>query len=127
MNESGYTRAMGDRVKRLDSTVRVWKISDRFTRAVPDTRYSGFGGRLYIEYKWLPALPKRAPVRPALSEGQKDWLREEHARGTPVAVVVGSPQGAVLYKGLDWEQPLPAEDCLLSNRDLAEWIRSVVA
>ena len=127
MNESGFTQGINRRVKNIDPTVRVWKIADRFTRDVPDARYSGHGGRLYIEYKWLRAFPKKAPVRPALTAGQRHWLDEEAARGVQVAVAVGAPEGVLLYPDLDWYKPIPAENALITPRDLAQWIVKVVS
>lgn len=122
MNEGGYIQKTNRSVKLLNSSIRIWKISDRFTRSVPDVRYSGPKARLYVEYKWVNSLPKHATVKPNLSEGQKQWLRDEAALGVNVAVVVGSPEGAVLYKDLSWESPVPAQGHVIPHRSLAEYI-----
>lgn len=123
--ESRYTRSINDRVK---PEIYAWKISDRFTSGVLDCWYSGTGGDLWAEYKWLAQVPKRAPVRPTLSEKQKDWMRERHAEGRNVAVIIGTPDGAVIYPGTSFENPKPASELeFLTRNALANWIISEVS
>ncbi len=94
-----------------------------------DWWYSGSRSDLWAEYKYLPKLPARAAtvITPDLSEQQKDWLRGRHTEGRNVCVIVGCPEGAVVYQNLTWERGMTTEDfrnCLISRQDLARWIVS---
>ena len=92
-----------------------------------DGWYSGKGGDLWIEYKFLPRIPQRASVKPfaLLSPLQLEWGRERLDEGRNVAVIIGCPTGGVLLRELSWEKELSPQqfDSLLSSRvDLASWI-----
>ncbi|MBM7454523.1 hypothetical protein HNR62_000352 [Oceanisphaera litoralis] len=92
MTESQYTQAVH---KKLAPEVFKWKIRDDYQGGVPDAYYrrnDGLPGpTLWIEYKYLKALPKRDTtlVVPDLSEQQKRWLGFAQAAGDLVAVVLG--------------------------------------
>jgi hypothetical protein len=122
MNEAGFTRAVNDLVKRISPEVRVWKISDRFTRGVPDCRYSGPTGSLFVEYKWSKTLARNA--KPALRTNQQLWLEAEHNYGTHVAVVLGTPEKCLIFDQLAWKNPSSAEHAV-SRREVAEWIAQI--
>ena len=109
MNEHSFIRSIH---RKLPPDIYVWKINDNFQGGVADAYYSMRGGRdLWIEYKFLKELPKRADtvVRFGLSELQKDWLRQRHLDGRTVAVVVGSPQGSLILPGTSWDTDVTAE------------------
>jgi len=75
-----------------------WKIHDIYTGGKPDAYYCGPASDLWIEYKYLPALPKRptTAIKIDISLIQIDWLSRLAAFGRPVWVVVGSPKQAVI-------------------------------
>lgn len=118
MIESTYTQGINKAV-RLQG-VYAWKISDKFARGVPDAYYSDQTD-LWIEFKYVQKFPVRAPVTPKLTEDQKDWLTEQAHRGRTVAVIVGSPTGAIIYPGITWQTPVPAASPA-SKKEVAEWI-----
>lgn len=89
--ESEFTQAVHRALRKHG--IYCWKISDRFRAGVPDAWYSGPGGDLWIEYKYLQRQPRRWYV-PKLSELQIAWLNDRHSEGRRVAVVVGCPDGA---------------------------------
>jgi len=124
MTEPGFTRAVNDLVKRLAPEIRIWKISDRFTRGVPDCRYSGPEGSLFIEFKWRKSLPRTAIV-PELRLNQQLWLEAEHQYGTHVAVVIGTPKQCLIFDGLQWKTPRTAEHAI-TRQEVAAWIVSQV-
>ncbi len=122
MAEGTFTQSINQAVRRFPPAY-AWKISDKYTAGVPDAYYSGNKADLWVEYKWTSSLPKKADVKPTLSELQKDWLRQQFARGRDVAVIVGSPQGCIIYEGLDWENPVPATpDNTLTKKKVIEWL-----
>jgi hypothetical protein len=88
MNESKFTTKFN---KGLPEDIHIWKISDRFSKGVPDCYYSGSSGDLWIEYKYekngLAKQKKRAEYYPNLSMLQKIWLESRYKQGRNVAVI----------------------------------------
>jgi hypothetical protein len=105
----------------LPDEVYKWKINARFVRGVPDAWYSGPGGDLWVEYKYLSRTPAHA-FTPQLSAHQAKWLRERHNEGRQVAVVVGCPQGSVVLTDREWERQVAVPDTWNTARGVAKWI-----
>lgn len=108
-------------------TLHREKMNNPYSSGTADWWYSGNKADLWCEYKYLPKLPVRANILPELSELQKEWLAGRYREGRNVAVVVGSPEGAVVYRELEWLLPLtPAEfrGRALSRQELAVWLVS---
>jgi hypothetical protein len=82
------------------------KNNNPYVGGIPDVWYSSEMGDLWIEYKYLPSVPKRAVVKIDLSPLQAQWLKERYNEGRNVAVIVGCPLGGVLFKNLDWEDEI---------------------
>ena len=106
MNEHSYIRRIH---KKLPSHLFKWKIKDDYAGGVPDAWYCDQHGSLFVEYKYVPTYPKRGStvIRAKLSELQRIWLRDRRESGYPVAVIVGTPLGSMVfddpeaaYKGL---------------------------
>lgn len=126
MTEHAYIRAVH---RLLPSTTDAWKINDIYAGGVADAHYSGNAGDMWIEYKFVKALPKRpATMVPIdLSELQKLWHRRKHGQGRRVAVIVGSPQGGVIFEGLEWEEGICTADFIrraVDKRAVASYILS---
>lgn len=103
------------------------KMCNPFTSGTPDVWYSGPKGDLWVEYKYLTSLPSlpRTVLKPALSARQALWLRREHLHGRNVAVILGSPKGAVVFRNLEWEGGISLADFqsrLQSRAQTAQWI-----
>lgn len=79
---------------RLPANIYHEKMHNVYRGGTPDVWYSGKGGDLWIEYKWAEKPGKKPP---ALSELQKRWLRDRHAEGRRVLVVLGHRAGALVY------------------------------
>ena len=99
MNESGFTSSIN---KKLPSQIFSWKINCRFANGTPDAWYSADKSDLWVEYKFLKVLPIKG-VKPKLSALQLKWLRDRYNEGRNVAVIVGSPEGCLIYENLEWE------------------------
>ena len=122
MAEGKYTQSINQAV-RQHPPAYAWKIHDNYAGGVPDAYYSGNKADLWVEYKWVQAFPKRAPVNPKLSELQRDWLRRHHAHGRNVAVIIASPEGGVIYPGISWDTPQPIDQhTLYKPKGVAEWL-----
>lgn len=126
MDEHSFIRSIHHR---LPKDIYAWKINDNYQGGVADAYYSRRGGGdIWIEYKYIPALPKRPHtlVQFGLSELQKIWLRERNLDGRTVAVVVGSPAGSLILPGTAWEENVTSEDFIRNAVDTAGVVAYIV-
>lgn len=116
MNEHSFIRSIH---RQLPDFIYKWKINDNFQGGVADAYYSANGGDMWVEYKYLKALPKRSDtsVKLGLTGQQILWLNERRAEGRNVVVVVGSPQGHRILTNKKWT----------AAESTSEFIRSAVA
>jgi hypothetical protein len=102
------------------------KMNNPFSSGTADVWYSGSKADLWVEYKYLPQIPKSTAIRPNLSERQRIWLLDRYVEGRRVAVVVGCPEGGVIWHPPDVGATLAPEvfrSQLRSRQQLADWIR----
>lgn len=102
------------------------KMNNPYRSGTADVWYSGRKD-LWVEYKFIQAMPKRDDTLIALdlSENQKIWLEHRHNEGRNVAVICGCKAGGVLFTNLSWVQPLTAKQFaskVQSRQMLAEWL-----
>ena len=90
----------------------MWKINDTFAGGVPDFFLAGRARDLWLEVKYT-ALPKRTETLIDLTRSdrylstlQQHWLTQRHALRGDVAVLLASPEGGVVWYGLDWQRPI---------------------
>jgi hypothetical protein len=101
------------------------KTNNPFRSGVADMWYSGIEGDLWVEYKNDPSLPKSREYLPKLSPMQVKWLGDRYYEGRNIAVILGLPEGGVIYRDLDWLKPYTRVQLLkraMSRQDLAKWI-----
>lgn len=125
MIESEYTANVH---KRLPAYMRAWKVNDNYAGGVPDAFYRNKGPdaacTLWIEYKFLKALPKRdtTMIVPDLSSLQMQWLVEAHVSMIPenAIVIVGVEnvegiRGAAgfVMTAAEWETGIPTREARL--------------
>jgi hypothetical protein len=77
------------------------------TNGTPDVWYEGHHDTLWIEYKWWDLIPKEFNLctrksSPKLSKLQQNWLARGYERASNVAVIVGSPHGAIFLPAMEW-------------------------
>lgn len=94
--ENTFIRAIH---KLLPASVYHMKTHNPYVAGVPDCYYSGSGGDMWVEYKFVPKLPKTGWVKVNLTALQRQWLKGRRDEGRNVAVIVGSPEGAVVLTG----------------------------
>jgi hypothetical protein len=114
----------------VEQHIHYEKMHNDFYSGTADTWYSGIGGDVWIEYKYLPRTPVRASVEPQklLTPLQLGWLEERHAEGRSVGVIIGCPDGGVRLSTAYLRRVLSPEwfrGDVQSPEDLARWIMSV--
>lgn len=120
----------------LPASVYHMKNHNVYTGGVADVWYSGRLGDLWIEYKFT-VLPKRPgtivslvnDTKPMLSMLQQEWLRDRRKEGRDVAVVLGTPEGGIWFRGDEWDKPHRADALralLLSKNEIAKTIQARV-
>jgi hypothetical protein len=128
VNEHGFIRAVHGH---LPPEVFRWKIHDRFAGGIPDAFYRGPACSLFVEYKYLKALPKNnnTELRTTLTASQIRCLDLFYQLQQPVALVIGVGQLAVVLQHGTWNQPITRQKFLASAHDFrstANWIATHV-
>jgi len=103
VNEHEFIRSVHRHIP--SSETYAWKINDVYAGGVADAFYCDVGGVLFCEYKYLPRPPVRpgTVIVPKLSSSQALWLKSRFEQNVPVVVVLGTPQGNIMFTGLSWE------------------------
>ncbi len=109
-------------------------MANPYRGGTPDDYYEGANGVLWVEWKFLPALPPiidltydKAKVK--LSPLQRHWLRRAHGNGVNTAVIAGCKDGGVIFHGLEWERQWDRElfqSMTLPRKAVARWIEEQV-
>lgn len=106
MHESQFIRNVN---KYLPERIFAWKVNDKFQAGVPDCFYrnkkSTSGVPLWVEYKLVKTLPKRATTKivPNLSANQILWLKMALAAQESAWVIVGCEGQGVVMTVSEWE------------------------
>lgn len=129
MREAQYTAAVK---KLLDKDVYALKLNCRYTAGVPDSYYSGRAADLWVEWKYLQHIPPRLDLiggkNPIITKLQQAWLSGRHEEGRNVVVIVGSPEGGVVFHGLSWIDSISRSGFLaygLNKHGIAAVINSI--
>lgn len=104
------------------------KMHNIYRGGTADVWYSGNLDDLWVEYKWLAKLPKKALVRleRELSPLQQQWLTGRYEEGRNVVVILGTPEGAWVFEGVSWKEPLSPGTIRtvgLTKRNVADYIK----
>ena len=128
MNEHSFVKSVH---RKLPIDLYKWKIHDSYTNGVPDAMYAGDKAILFIEYKYVPALPKikTTPIKINLSKLQLQWLDNFVDMGHNAIVVVGTEDKNVLIlQDKQWNKPISKENFLkkaVKLPDLSNFILNV--
>lgn len=121
--------------KDLCKEVYSMKNNNNYVSGVPDLWFSGPGGDLWVEMKFVQKLPKHVPLRPydLLSKLQEEWLRARYEEGRNVAVIIGCKRGTrlegIILRDLAWEQDIPTQNfdaLIVSKSELVSFIEGQV-
>jgi hypothetical protein len=118
MTEHTYIRSIHRLLHIRAPEIYVWKINDNYQGGVADAYYSSKRD-MWIEYKYMKALPKRpnTPLDLGLSALQQDWLADRHNQGRRIAVIIGSPNCNIVLPALEWRRTITCADFLSSSVD----------
>ena len=119
MDERGYIRSIHRHLP-VEEVYR-WKINDRLAKGVADSYYSGNGGDLWAEYKYLKSTPKRQ-FTAALTPLQLRWLCQRAEEGRHVRVIVGCPAGSQILTPHQCKEPIRTIENWISAKEVAQWI-----
>lgn len=102
------------------------KQNNPYRSGTADVWYSGARGDLWVEYKFIPKIPRSDSILPDLSERQRVWLRDRAAEGRNVAVILGvGREGGVIFRNGQWAVPHASArlaELVVSRKQLAGWI-----
>lgn len=101
------------------------KTNNPYRSGTADVWYSGNKGDLWVEYKFLPRIPRSLEILPDLTPRQRRWLNARYDEGRNVAVILGCPDGGVIYRDKKWNSALATEDLealIMPRKDIARWI-----
>lgn len=128
--ENAFIKAIHRQFDRVGRGPYAEKMHNPYRGGTWDVWYSGAGVKsrdLWVEYKWLPKIPARETtlILPELSALQLAWGANRYEEGRNVAVILGCPEGGVVYLDMAWEEELAPSQFraqLMSKLELAEWI-----
>lgn len=115
--------------KALRNKVHAEKQHNPYRSGTADVWYSGDKGDLWIEYKKVNKVAKSQSIRLELTLQQLKWLRERYYEGRNVAVVLGVPNGGVIFRDLEWESRMTSLDIqrrTVSVEEIARFIHEAV-
>lgn len=104
--------------KYLKGKIHYEKMYNPYRSGTPDVWYSGKKGDLWIEYKYLPRVPRSGIIHADLTPMQRDWCVKRQAEGRNVAIIVGQPKGGWVFRDLETAVVGFPE----SRQELANWI-----
>jgi hypothetical protein len=113
----------------LPANLHKEKMANPYRGGTADVWYSGTLDDLWVEYKYLVKVPKKASIQVLkdLSALQQHWLKERHKEGRNVVVILGTPLGAWIFERLEWETRLITADELQTSghtkHSVADYIR----
>lgn len=127
MNEHSFIRAVH---ARLPPEVFRWKIHDTFAGGVPDAFYAGPASTLFVEYKYVKALPKResTTIKTCLTPQQVHWLNTLHDFNQPVALIVAIGDQALVLLDKRWNTNISRTGFLqeaIPRNQVAAWIERI--
>lgn len=116
MTENTFWQALR---KKLVPRVYALKLNLRFIKGVPDCWLSGSEDDLWLELKYVRTLPPVVDPTKLLTVLQQDWLRQRHAEGRSVGVLIGSSDGHLFFPGLSWESSVSREKWIQRGKKTA--------
>lgn len=104
------------------------KMNNPYRRGTADSWYSGNKADLWVEWKYLPSLPKVIYPQKLLHPLQRAWLNGRHKEGRKVVVIIGCPEGGVVLEDAAWNNEIMKQDFLeqlKSATEIACFVREI--
>ena len=86
----------------LKTVIHYEKMNNPYRRGTADSWYSGNKADMWIEWKYVPKLPKTIDPQKLLHPLQTAWLNGRWKEGRNVCVVIGCPEGGVVLRDKEW-------------------------
>ena len=86
----------------LKTVIHYEKMNNPYRRGTADSWYSGNKADMWIEWKYVPKLPKTIDPQKLLHPLQTAWLNVRWKEGRNVCVVIGCPEGGVVLRDKEW-------------------------
>lgn len=135
MTEHQWVSSLHQSMRKKYDDIKIWKINDDYAGGVPDACYFGPASTLWVEYKYL-VIPKRDSTIIDLTDKnryltalQQDWLTNLYLFNISHAVIVGSPEGGVVFPGNSWKTPITTKEFrsrVIPKNKIAEILHSEV-
>ena len=106
MTENGFWQSLR---KKLIPRIYAMKNQAGYVGGIPDCWLSGSEGDLWMENKYLQAVPPVVDPTKLLSALQQQWLIRRHHEGRSVGVLIGSVDGHLYFPGLSWQTSVSRE------------------
>lgn len=113
----------------LKDQVYFEKMHNPFRAGTADYWYSGDKGDLWVEYKFTPSLPRSNDYSLNLTPRQVRWLTDRHEEGRTIAVILGVPNGGIVFPGNSWNRKFSTAKLqarVLTRKELAAWVLAKV-
>lgn len=104
------------------------KMNNPYRRGTADSWYSGDKADLWVEWKYLPTLPKVIYPQKLLHPLQRAWLNGRYKEGRNVVVIIGCPEGGVVLEDAAWNNEIMKQDFLeqlKSATEIACFVRGI--
>lgn len=121
--------------KALPKEIYAMKNNNEYIAGVADVWFSGTKNDLWIEFKFVPKLPVRVPLRPQelLSALQLEWLKDRYKEGRNVGVIIGCKRNreyeGIILRDLAWEHDISPQNfnaLIVSKSELVSFIKEQV-
>lgn len=119
--ETTFTKYL---MRKLPDDIYSMKVLMPFLGGVPDCYFSGKGGDLWAEMKWIARIPKRdtTEIDVGLSDLQKRWLAGRYHEGRNVCVIVASDIGCCILRDINIFNPILKSKLTMKNQDVVRWL-----
>jgi hypothetical protein len=111
--------------KHIPADIYRMKTNNPYVAGIPDCYYSGSGGALWVEYKFI-IVPKRPTtlITDGVSSLQAHWLNGRHEEGRNVAIIIGSKGGGIILRATDYRviNAHEFQSRAISRAEIAGWI-----
>lgn len=104
----------------LKTEIHYEKMNNPYRRGTADSWYSGNKADMWIEWKYLPKLPKTIDPQKLLHPLQTAWLNGRYKEGRNVCVVIGCPDGGVVLRDKEWCEVIERNNFVAKLKSVAE-------
>ena len=105
------------------------KMNNPYRSGTADSWYSGEGGDLWVEWKFVDKIPRSINAQRLLRPMQTVWLNGRLAEGRKVVVIIGCEEGGVILENGEWNEIVSIStgaESAASNEECMKRLQSAV-